>query len=442
MVARSREEVVFATYLCDVLGLGTDPASVVATLHDGARHGLFDQRLRLSPSCVLMVDYDGGYYHTTERAPNDERKTVACLRADAAHVVLRVRVNAPPLDIGDSQERCVVVHVADANVVRTIAAVAKELAPRVPEPYATRLRNVREHERRVARAAAHEALLRIDAQYRDQLRRVNEVVGERYARQLARVHGVPTLIASGMLRPCLQRLRGDEFRMSTKQIVTFMRNGVAARIAEASFLEAVRVLYREFGMTTDQVVTFMSDSVAARIAEALFLEAVRVLYREFGMTTHQVVTFMSNSVAARIAEASFLEAVRALYREFGMTTHQVVTFMSNSVAARIAEASFLEAVRTLYREFRMTTDQVVTFMSGGVAARIAEASFLEAVRALYREFGMTTHQVVTFMNDGVAARIENPIFLEAMRAERKRTSSSSLPSRKRVRAICKTIVTR
>jgi hypothetical protein len=93
-------------------------------------------------------------------------------------------------------------------------------------------------------------------------------------------------------------------------------------------------------MTTHQVVTFMSDGVAARVESPSFMEATRRLVTELGMTTHQVVTFMSGGVAARVESPSFMEATRRLVTELGMTTHQVVTFMSDGVAVRVESPDF------------------------------------------------------------------------------------------------------
>lgn len=44
---------------------------------DGAKAGLWDQRIPLPPTnLVLYHDYDGGHFHTADRVENDEAKTM------------------------------------------------------------------------------------------------------------------------------------------------------------------------------------------------------------------------------------------------------------------------------------------------------------------------------------------------------------------------------
>ena len=91
-VARSFEEVRWVAHLLDMLGLNASPQSVVAALHDGARHNLFDMYIALGGDIHLYGDYDGGYYHNEDRVKRDRTKTLRIVEDDDRAVVLRTRV--------------------------------------------------------------------------------------------------------------------------------------------------------------------------------------------------------------------------------------------------------------------------------------------------------------------------------------------------------------
>ena len=58
--------------------------------------------------------------------------------------------------------------------------------------------------------------------------------------------------------------------MSTEQLVTFMCDGVAARLDQPGFLMGLKTLVGELGLSTQQLVTFMCGGVAARLGQPGF----------------------------------------------------------------------------------------------------------------------------------------------------------------------------
>ena len=104
-VARSFEEVRWVAYLLDTLGLNVSPQSVVAALHDGTRHNLFDMYTALGEDLHLYGDYDGGYYHNEHRVNRDRTKTLRIIEDDERAVVLRTRVRAAHLSVEVFKDR-------------------------------------------------------------------------------------------------------------------------------------------------------------------------------------------------------------------------------------------------------------------------------------------------------------------------------------------------
>jgi len=57
-------------------------------------------------------------------------------------------------------------------------------------------------------------------------------------------------------------------------VTAYLRTSVG--IADAEFVDALRVIRSELGLHAAQLVTFMCDGVAARITDAEFVDALRV----------------------------------------------------------------------------------------------------------------------------------------------------------------------
>jgi hypothetical protein len=132
------------------------------------------------------------------------------------------------------------------------------------------------------------------------------------------------------------------------------------------------------GLSPDQMVTFMSDGVATRIQDSAFVDALKTLKSELGLSPDQMVTFMSGSVATRIQDSAFVDALKTLKSELGLSPAQMVTFMSNSVATRIQDSAFVDALKTL--KTKLSLKKFLSFVSRDpIACRIADRTFCDLI---------------------------------------------------------------
>mmetsp|Transcript_16432 Transcript_16432/g.41980 ORF Transcript_16432/g.41980 Transcript_16432/m.41980 type:complete len:393 (+) Transcript_16432:1451-2629(+) len=122
--------------MLSALGLPCTAEAILSAIELGAEHGRADGAVRLGGETLLLLEWDGGYYHQSERVAGDVAKTQRLLGYDSA-VVVRVRSgNAAPLP---PLEPAIVVSVATANPALAVAALAPQLALQLPEPYTSRL---------------------------------------------------------------------------------------------------------------------------------------------------------------------------------------------------------------------------------------------------------------------------------------------------------------
>ena len=319
MPKRSKEEVRIVARLLRALGVPCDARAVIAALEAGAQGGLWDAAIPLEDRVILWVDYDGGFYHTQSRLESDTKKTYRKLAEDDRCCVLRIRAGAPPMRI--ESDRCVtpVVEMPAGGGVRTVArivaAIARSLAPIVPNAFRDRLAQTHARKTDDAKAArvANEVLEELNARYRREVAALEAVLGSAaLARKLRKTDGVHTLLETGVLVDRLKVYMAT-FGFTTTQIVTFVSSCVAARLTDPEFLAAVEAFRVTFGFTTTQMVTFVSNCVAARLTDPEFLAAIEKLRVGRGLSTAQIVTVVSDeSVAARLTNRAFVDALVAL----------------------------------------------------------------------------------------------------------------------------------
>ena len=268
MVNRSRAEIEWVTHLCDVLGIGTTPDTVLKVLEDGAARDLFDAYIDLG-SVHVYAEYDGGRYHDEDRCEHDLRKSKSVVDHDPLAVVLRARVQAAPLIT--TVARIIVVHVDHPRMHGLVYDTARALKPHVPDPYAGRLGRVQCHRRPVAEVAAAEVLKKLDRNVGRELDLLSANLGTDSAVRVSKVNGVKTLMEQGRFAVHALSFKTD-FDLTTAQFAKIMSGCVAIRVENVAFRNALRSLKTDFGLTTAQFVKIMSDCVvAARIQDDAFL---------------------------------------------------------------------------------------------------------------------------------------------------------------------------
>ena len=125
-----------------------------------------------------------------------------------------------------------------------------------------------------------------------------DAIGDRNAKRIMRTHGMSSRLDDGSLLTAIPRLR-EEFGITGDGLVTFMNDGVAARLEDEAFWAGLTRL-GELGITGDKLVTFMSNSVAARLDNHDFMDGLSSLCSE--LSTPVVIGLLKNNkgVASRL----------------------------------------------------------------------------------------------------------------------------------------------
>ena len=161
MVQRSREEIAYCAYLLRALGRPCTHESLEACLSDGARNGLWDACVRIDAHTILWIDYDGGYRHDASRVPADVAKTVRKLDESACNRVLRVRMNAPPLDFA-SDARVEAAHTDSRHAWQQIVDTRAAIMRLLPNEVAEGLRVSAVQKNPVIDGVVHDVMLAVD----------------------------------------------------------------------------------------------------------------------------------------------------------------------------------------------------------------------------------------------------------------------------------------
>jgi hypothetical protein len=245
--------------------------TLVNALNEGQKRGRIDACIVGLPGVPdHAYEYDGGYFHTEARVPNDVDKTRRMLQ-NADLLVLRVRVGAPSLPM--EHTRLIVVHVDKSD--DAVDAMSRAFAEHVADETVRSSLLCGRDDRKEVDNVAHDFFMWADRQYKTQF----EIMTSRFdvdtARRILSVHGIKTHLAGGSVVRILDRLIGAPYNV--KKLETFMCNSVAARFADEAGL--FRILDRLMGApyNVKKLETFMCGGVAARFADEAFLVAVSQL---------------------------------------------------------------------------------------------------------------------------------------------------------------------
>ena len=237
MVLRSVEEIALLAYLLRALGLPCTVPRLISCLETGARNGLWDACIELDDGNRLWIDYDGGYYHTPERVDHDMAKSRRKLAEHPRNRVLRVRAKAPSIAVLVPWcETPVTLASKPWEQLRDIRAAAMRL---LTPSFAAKLSRATLQRDKIVDAVAHDVVLTMVKRYKREFALLEGFLGTRGAKQMLQVGNIKTLLRSGHCIAALHALRTD-LGLDAAQLVTFMCDGVAARLTDDGFMVALK----------------------------------------------------------------------------------------------------------------------------------------------------------------------------------------------------------
>ncbi|KAG5186603.1 hypothetical protein JKP88DRAFT_254477 [Tribonema minus] len=194
-------------------------------------------------------------------------------------------------------------------------------------------------------------------------------------------------------------------RLGAARFVTFMCNGIAARLLNPLFAARLEIWFERLGAA--RFVTFMCDSIAPRLLDPLFAARLEIWFERLGAAA-RFVTFMCDSIAARLLDPLFAACLDIWIERLGAA--RFVTFMCGGVAARLLDPLFSACLDVWFE--RLGAARFVTFMCGGVAARLLDPLFAASLDIWFERLGAA--RFVTFMCNGIAARLLDPLFAASL----------------------------
>ena len=247
MVKRSKEEIAFLAYLLRALGLPCTQQQLLCCLDRGTRHGLWDGCIELDENTILWYDYDGGYYHTPDRVAHDMAKMKRKLAEDPCYRVLRVRANAHGMEL-DEDVLGVAPFTTSLKPWEQLRDIRKNVLRLLPVVFASRLATASMRRDKVIDGVVHDVMLFVDKRYEREFAMVECEVGKKRAKTMLRAGNVKTLLRAGLFVSALKTVR-TELELDPAQLVTFMCDGVAARITDEGFLDALKTVRTELELS-------------------------------------------------------------------------------------------------------------------------------------------------------------------------------------------------
>ena len=421
MIGSSRKEVVLVAHILSAYNANGHDALVKA-LNDGKSRGLTDAAfVDLEDIPETWFEYDPGFTHDKDRVDADVRKTMRMLDAAPANaLIVRLRVDAPSIDDAlPDDPRLLIVETTDSNPSRQAALVAKRVAESgfVSAEVKARLLRLDGAKNRVAENTAHSLLLRIDREYKRDLERLSQLLGDEDARRMVNCHGVKSRIGE-FIDGYSKALR--EWQLPKSLMTRLVNNScVPSRIDSPTFRHAVTALRIELGLSAEQLASLVGKgSVAKRVENESFRVALVDLHERLGLSTEQFVDIAGNgSAATRVENESFRAALVDLRERLGLSTEQLVKLAGNACAAtRVESESFRVALVDLRDRLGLSTEQLVCLSGNGCAVKRMELeSFRVALVDLRDQLGLSTQQLVGLAGNGcVASRIEGATYRAAI----------------------------
>jgi hypothetical protein len=442
MYGRSEVELRNTAHLIEALFPQLDDTQLLHAFWDalwlGDQLERTDAAIELANKFNVMLEWDGGIYHTEERIPGDIRKLLRMLAADANSLILRVRANgAPSLDDAIAQAvtnqcdrgRILTLHLTDhesRNVGLSLRAISRTLAPKLVSyggdaqvVYADRLSTVAARSdadavrsSRRANDLVHKTFMQTKADYADAIAQLYEVMGsEEAARAILETDGVVTRLPAVVNG--LKRMKG-EFQLYGSDLKTLFCPSMAARLENETFWTSLYRLRDEFSLSSIDLKTMMGDSMAVRLEKGEFWSALYRLRDEFTLSGTDLKTMLSDSMAARLENETFWTALYRLRDEFSLSSIDLKTMMGDSMAVRLEKESFWTALYRLRDEFKLSGTDMKTMLSGSMVVRLEKEEFWTSLYRLRDEFKLPGTDLKTMLNDSIAARLEKGEFWTAL----------------------------
>ena len=351
MPLRSKEEIRFTALLCASLRpLDCSTELVIETLRSGARHGLWDGRFP-TKTRPLLFDYDHGHYHGDDRRERDERKSLEALRHEDEPLVLRIRVDAPSLQLPHHPRLLVVDVSTGTTILERWQAVLEQAARAWPDAFGEATSSVAISRR--AEEAAREAIVHFNAAEARMLADLAAAFGQ-LAPQILQVHGVRQGMELGLFIPQLRRLV-TTYGIAHAKLPTLLCDGVASGLLREGWLEQLDRLVTTYGIAHAKLPTLLCDGVASGLLREGWLENVARLVHTFEIAARKLPTILGGSLSSILGSNNidqWFAGVATMRRDLQPSQGQLVVMLGDdSIVRRITYPSFAMSFRSVQRRY-------------------------------------------------------------------------------------------
>jgi hypothetical protein len=184
-------------------------------------------------------------------------------------------------------------------------------------------------------------------------------------------------------------------KLTPAQFVTFMCDGVAARLDDDDFVKMLDEWMKKLGVA--KFVTFMNGGVACRLDDDDFVKMLDQWMKK--LTPAKFATFMNGGVACRLKDDDFVNALKQWMKTLG--TNNFVKFMCDGVAANLLKPAFVDELNRWLAKLK--ADNFAKFMCDGVACRLLIPAFVDELDRWLAK--LKADKFAKFMCDGVASRL-------------------------------------
>jgi len=373
----SLEEIIASAYIADTLGVLPSLRDVL--LKGDANHQS-DAAFDLG-RVLVVYEHDQGWFHPPDRIDGDIKKTNLLLESNERIIVVRSRINAPPLPF--EHPRCILVDINEKTVKPglLLTRIASALAPHVPEPFAKRLREAHGEVRKLAEMAARELHKEICPDYEEKVRQ---------RRVLLDANGLQNVDTSRLVGIPLDGLENTiaylmiELGLTKEKVAS--REHLLTLNAENNLKPTVAYLTSELGMTMEKMVSRFQ--IIGEGLDTKLKPIVAYLTSELGMEKEKIASF------PRILEMSMenrLKPVVAyLTSELGIKKKHIALWPS--IFMKDVEKDLKPTVAYLTSKLGITNEDIVNLR---LISRDVEKDLKPMFAYLNIELGITMKKIAS-----------------------------------------------